>query len=408
MKFRPPILTALLFATAAALPSLVRAQTPGVGLNAIHEKLTLERPITLQIAPDGSGRRFLAQQTGKIRILPKDEGSASGDAVFLDLSDRNMAEKDFEEGLIGFAFHRDFATNRKFYVCYSQQGPKRSVVSEFQASTGDSSRADPATERILLEIPQPDWNHNSGNLVFGPQDGCLYISVGDGGLKNGVFQQPQNLTRWNGKLLRIDPTAPAEGHRNYSIPKDNPFLDNPVACPEIWALGLRNPWGSWIDAETGVFWLADVGQDLWEEINHIERGKNYGWDFREGAHDFLFRREYMSLLNLKSDPPRGTAFADPIFEYSHAEGLSITGGFVYRGDGIPSLKGCYIYGDWKFGTVWALDYDLKSKKTISNRVLYRPEDNNNEKMNPTAFCPDEKGEVIMLNWDGRMFRLKTK
>ena len=186
------------------------------------------------------------------------------------LPTRKMAERDFEEGLLGLAFHPKFAENRKFYVYYSRQGPKRSVLSEIQVSPSDPNVADLTTERILMEIQQPEWNHNSGNIFFGPKDGFLYICIGDGGMRNGVHLLAQKLTRWNGKVLRIDVDGTSP-ERQYGIPADNPFIDTPHACPEIWALGLRNPWGATIDPETGLFWLADVGQNLWEEVNLIEK-----------------------------------------------------------------------------------------------------------------------------------------
>ncbi len=376
---------------------------PKVKLEPIYTNLTIERPVSLVIPPDGTGRRFLVEQTGQIKILPEDE-SGSEAQVFLEFSDRQpLAEKDFEEGLLGLAFHPDFATNRKFYVTYSQQGPKRTVVSEFQASESDPSKADLSTERIFMEIQQPEWNHNSGNLFFGP-DGFLYICVGDGGLKNGVFQLPQKLTRWNGKVLRIDVNSRSEG-REYGIPADNPFVDLPLACPEIYAYGLRNPWGASIDTETGVFYLADVGQDLYEEINVIQNGGNYGWEFREGFHEFLGRAALMEALGRKNDVPKGVAFIDPIHEYDRSQGLSITGGFVYRGQAIPALKGCFLYGDWKLGTLWALRYDPAAEKVTANHVLHKDEDLSNITVQPTAFCPDNQGEPLVLGWTGKIFRL---
>lgn len=310
---------------------------PQVEMQRVYEDLAVERPVSVVIAPDGTKRQFLVEQTGKVKILPGDE--KGGEAkVFLDFSNRKMEENKFEEGLLGLAFHPEFKKNGKFYVSYSQQGPKRTRISELQVSNSDADAADLSSERILMEIQQPDWNHNSGNLLFGPQDGFLYICVGDGGFKNGIFMLPQKLTRWNGKVLRIDVDGESPG-REYGIPKDNPFIGDPNACPEIYAFGFRNPWGVWIDPETGLFWLADVGQDLWEEIDLVEKGGNYGWEYREGKHEFVFRKPLMELLMAKVDPPRGTEFIDPIHEYSHADGLSITGGFVYRGKKIPRLAG---------------------------------------------------------------------
>ncbi len=400
MKISP-----LFFASAVAsligTSQIATVAAPKVKLQRVYESLAVERPVSIVIPPDGSKRQFLVEQTGKIKIMPGDEKGSEA-KVFIDLSDRKMAEKDFEEGLLGLAFHPKFKENGKFYVSYSQQGPKRTRISEFK--TSDGAVADLSTERILMEIQQPEWNHNSGNLLFNPKDGFLYICVGDGGFKNGIFMLPQKLTRWNGKVLRIDVDGKSPG-RNYGIPKDNPFVDDPNACPEIYAFGFRNPWGSWIDPDTGLFWLADVGQDVWEEIDLVEKGGNYGWEYREGAHDQAFRKSLMELLLRKSDPPRGTEFIDPVHEYSHADGLSITGGFVYRGKKIPALQGYYIYGDWKLGTVWGLKIDEKTKKVIDNVVLFKAKDNAEEKFNWTAFGADKDGEVLLMSWDGRIFRM---
>jgi len=398
-------MTALLPPAAAAIVFVISQVAafadPQVKLQRVYESLSVERPVSVVIPPDGTKRQFLVEQTGKVKIMPDNE--KSGDSkVFIDLSDRKMAEKAFEEGLLGLAFHPKFKENGKFYVTYSQQGPKRLRVSEFTAS--DAKTADLSSERILLEIQQPEWNHNSGNLLFNPKDGFLYICVGDGGFKNGIFMLPQKLTRWNGKVLRIDVDGKSPG-RNYGIPKDNPFVDDPNACPEIYAFGFRNPWGAWIDPETGLFWLADVGQDLWEEIDLVEKGGNYGWEFREGKHEQTFRKSLMELLLSKSDPPRGSEFLDPVHEYSHADGLSITGGFVYRGKKIPALQGYYIYGDWKVGTVWGLKIDEKTKKVIDNVVLFKAKNNAEEKFNWTAFGADKDGEVLLMSWDGRIFRM---
>lgn len=396
-----------LFAGVLLAPALTIAQdaAPAVSLQPIYSELNIERPVSIVIPPDNSNRRFLVEQTGRIKILPSNEAGATDADVstFLDFSDRAMAEKDFEEGLLGLAFHPQFADNGRFFVYYSQQAPKRSVISEMTVSA-DGKTADLASEKILMEIAQPEWNHNSGNLFFGPEDGYLYICVGDGGLKNGVFMLPQKLTRWNGKVLRIDVNSTLPG-KHYAVPADNPFIGVPNACPEIWALGLRNPWGASIDPETGLFYLADVGQDLWEEINIIERGGNYGWEFREGAHEFAPRQALMEALNVNKKPQRGTEFIDPIHEYSHAEGLSITGGFVYRGDAIPALEGHFLYGDWKVGTLWGLHYDKDKGETVANHVLHKPEDVANPLVQPTAFCPDEAGEPLVLDWKGGIFRI---
>ena len=386
-----------------ALSSSLFAEAPKVAFEPIYKNLAIERPISVQIPDDGTNRRFLVEQTGKIKILPSDELASDG-PVFLDLTDSMGVEKDFEEGLLGLAFHPDYKNNDRFYITFSRQGPKRLVLAEYTVSKDDPNLADPESERVLLEVQQPEWNHNSGNVLFGPEDGMLYLCVGDGGLKNGVFMLPQKLTRWNGKVLRID-VDERTGKLPYGIPADNPFIDDPIASPEIWALGLRNPWGAAIDPETGLFYLADVGQDLWEEINIIERGGNYGWEFREGMHEFAGRAALMEALGRKADVPKGVEFIDPIHEYSRADGLSITGGYVYRGEKIPALQGHYLYGDWRLGNLWALFYDPSAKKVTANHVIDKPADPKNPTVQPTGFYPDENGEALVLDWRGAIFRI---
>ncbi|MEM7602818.1 MAG: PQQ-dependent sugar dehydrogenase, partial [Verrucomicrobiota bacterium] len=294
--------------------------------------------------------------------------------------------------------------NGKFYVTFSRQGPKRLVVAEFQADKDDPNRADPTSERILLEVQQPEWNHNSGNLFFDPSDGMLYICVGDGGLRNGIFLLAQKLTRWNGKVLRIDVDS-RTASLPYGIPGDNPFIDTPNACPEIWAYGLRNPWGAAIDPETGLFYLADVGQDLWEEINIVERGGNYGWEHFEGTVEFGPRKELMEAIGKKNKLPDDTEFLDPIHTYTREQGLSITGGYVYRGEAIPALQGRYLYGDWRSGNIWALGYDAESKQVVANDYIEKPVDPGQILLQPTGFYPDENGEAIALCWRGNLFRI---
>jgi glucose/arabinose dehydrogenase len=387
---------------AVALPTIcAAAEAPKVQLTPVFEKvqMTVERPISVVIPPDGSNRLFLVQQRGKILVLPKDESSADA-KVFLDFTERKMEANEqakFEEGLLGLAFAPDFAKSGKFYVCYSQQDIKRSVYSEFKVSKDDPNKADMASERILLEVPQPFWNHNSGNMLFGP-DGYLYLSFGDGGKRDDATRSAQNLFMLLGKVLRIDPSKPS-GNRGYTVPQDNPFVGKDGVRDEIWAYGLRNPWGISFDEE-GTFWLADVGQDVWEEVNLIEKGGNYGWSFREGARPFPLRTDA---------PPAGFTYIDPIHEYAHSDGISITGGFVYRGEKVPALKGAYIYGDWGFGRIWALKYDKAAKKVISNELIYEAARDAKGKglMKPNAFCEDQNKEILVLDWGGKILRVEA-
>lgn len=357
--------------------------------------LKINRPVSLIVAPDGTDREFLVQQRGQILILPKDRSSKEA-ATFLDISDRNMEEKEFEEGLLGLAFHPKFKENGKFYIYYSQQNPKRSVISEMQVSKSDPNKADPATERVLLEVPQPFWNHNSGNMLFG-KDGYLYICFGDGGKRDDPLRLAQNMFVFNGKIIRIDIDTKS-GVREYGIPKDNPFVGKEGVREEIWALGLRNPWGIAIDEETGKFWLADVGQDAWEEINIIVKGGDYGWSYMEGVGKFVKRKE---------DQPEGAEFIAPVHAYSRDKGLSITGGYVYRGTTAPAWKGYYIFSDWASGRIWAMKGDDDGTDPIGNAVKIFERPKSNETFKPAAMYPDANGEMIILSWDGKVYGIEA-
>lgn len=384
------------FLALALLGSALAADA--VQLTRVYEKLSTPWPIAVLIPPDGSQRQFLALQRGQVLLLPKDE--QAGEAkTFLDLSTRGMeaANGKFEEGLNGMAFHPKFAENGLFYLCYTMQKPKRLVVSEMKSS-GD--KADVTTERVLLEIPLINWNHHGGNLVFGP-DGYLYIGVGDTSKRNDEKRMAQLNAVMVGKVLRIDVNS-REYHNAYGIPADNPFADGVDALPQIYAYGIRNPWGMSFDAK-GRLWLADVGQDLWEEINWIEKGGNYGWSYREGARPFPLRTDA---------PPEGAKLIDPIFEYHHGEGLSITGGVVYSGKALPELVGSYVYGDFVLGKIWSLKVD-DSGKVAGNTLLYTspqtPAGNPKKKptvlVKPTAFCANASGEMLVLDWNGAIYRM---
>ncbi|MFZ4763992.1 MAG: PQQ-dependent sugar dehydrogenase [Roseimicrobium sp.] len=385
-------------ATTAA-PSAAFAMPPsssGVQLVPAFPNIKVERPIAAVMPPDGSKRIFLVQQRGQIVILPKEEMGTSA-PVFLDISQRRMAEpkQDFEMGLLGFAFHPQFAQNGKCYLNYTLTDMMRSVISEVRVNEAKTSEADPATERILIEQPQPFWNHNSGNLAFGP-DGFLYAALGDGGKRDDYTRTAQNLFSLLGKILRIDVNR-TQGSRAYGIPSDNPLVSTEGARPEIWAYGFRNPWGMSFDAD-GRLWCADVGQDIWEEVNIITKGGNYGWSFREGARPFVLRSDA---------PPVDAQFIDPVFEYPHSEGISVTGGFFYRGQKLPQLKGAYICGDWGLGRIWAVWVDKATgKRTRSERIYDSPMDwKGRGVMKPTAFCEDADGEVLVLDWNNALFRL---
>jgi len=319
-----------------------------------YPNLRMRRPIVL--THDNAGRVFVASQYGVIHSLPADRDIEEV-PVYMDMEDKvTYKDEENEEGFLGLTFHPKFEENGEFFVYYTtREEPHLSVISRFRAEPNSAS-ADPATEEEIMRIKQPYWNHNGGNLLFGP-DGYLYIGLGDGGLANDPHGNGQNLKTLLGSMLRIDVDHKDKG-KNYAIPKDNPFVNNPNARPEIYAYGIRNTWGISFDSETGKLWAADVGQDTWEEIDIIVKGGNYGWSLREGKHPF----------GPKGSKPRRDLI-DPIWEYNHSIGKSITGGVVYRGKKLPELVGHYLYADYVTGFVWALKYDEQKKRVVANNRL---------------------------------------
>jgi glucose/arabinose dehydrogenase len=277
------------------------------------------------------------------------------------------------------AFHPRFKETGEVFVYYtsSKLEPHTSVISRFKVKADNPSQVDPNSEQEVLRIPQPFWNHNGGTIVFGP-DGYLYVGMGDGGAANDPYGNGQNLSTLLGDILRIDIDHKENG-KAYAIPKDNPYVGNEGAAPEIFASGLRNVWRMSFDRKTGAFWVADVGQNLWEEINIVTKGGNYGWGIREASHPF---------------GPKGSGkrddLIDPIWEYDHRVGFSITGGHVYRGTAFPELEGKYVYADYVTGKIWALKYDDQGKKVVSNEAIP------SIKYPVLSFGEDEKGEIYSL------------
>ncbi|HUG87414.1 MAG TPA: PQQ-dependent sugar dehydrogenase [Actinomycetota bacterium] len=369
-----PMLGALLAISLSVLPAAPSgAQSPmgdpmDVGLELIAEGLT--SPVALMEAPDGSGRLFVVDQAGLIRIITP-EGELLAEP-FLDVRDRMVAlQAGFDErGLLGLAFHPEYASNGRFFVYYSaplREGAPAgfnhtSHISEFTVSD-DADRADPSSERILLQVDEPQFNHNAGALAFGP-DGYLYISLGDGGGANDVGlghvedwyadnaggngqDVEQNLL---GNILRID----VDGGDPYGIPADNPFVGT-VGLDEIWAYGLRNPYRMSFDMATGDLFVSDAGQALWEEVSLVTRGANLGWNVKEGTHCFDAENPTQSPEEcpdeVLSGPRAGDPLVDPVIEYANGRqpggiGLVVVGGFVYRSSTLPQLRGRYVFGDW--------------------------------------------------------------
>jgi quinoprotein glucose dehydrogenase len=345
-------------------------------------ELKFNRPVLLTNAGDGSNRIFVAQQQGKIFVFPNNPDVDEPD-LFLDWEKKTIYKnEEFEEGVLGLAFHPKFKTNGEFFMYYTEP-PHISVISRFKVSKSDPNKADPASEEQILRIPQPYWNHNGGTICFGP-DGYLYIGLGDGGAGNDPHKNGQNPKTMLGKILRIDVDHKDE-KKNYAVPKDNPWVSEPGAATEAYAMGIRNTWRMSFDRKTGTLWQADVGQDLWEEINLITKGGNYGWNLREGMHKF------------KEGSDAKPELIEPIWEYHHTVGKSITGGVVYRGKKVPKLEGCYLYGDFVSGKLWGLKYDEKAKKVVANYLLQ------GDNLPVMTYGEDESGEVYFTTTFGQIF-----
>jgi uncharacterized repeat protein (TIGR03806 family) len=366
---------------------------PPLVLERAFPKLRFVRPVALTHAGDGSGRIFVCDQIG-VAYAFEDRDDVDDKAIFLDLRGRIRTEH-FEEGLLGLAFHPEYRDNGEVFVYYTRrEDPRASVVSRMRRSASNPETIDPNTEEVLLVIDQPYGNHNSGSIEFGP-DGKLYIPLGDGGAANDPHRNGQNLGTLLGSILRIDIDRRGTG-LPYAIPADNPFVGVAGARPEIWAYGLRNPWRMTFDRLTGDLWVGDVGQDLWEEIDVIVKGGNYGWNLREGHHPFAVRPARgapapaadPSASEAANDPLK---FVAPVWEYPREDGKSITGGLVYRGEALPELYGTYLYGDFVTFNIWGLRYD--GSKATSNELIAR------SSLPVTAFGESESGDVYITAFE---------
>ena len=369
-------------------PVIIRSAPPDPSNYVWHEIVSgLDNPLYITHAGDNSGRLFAIEQTGFVLLIENNELNS---VPFLDisllLSDDVLQGGYSERGLLGLAFHPRYESNGLFYVSHTnRQG--HSVLARYHVSASDPNLADPDSRVELLTVQQPFADHNGGHIAFGP-DGYLYFGLGDGGnpqLANHNSQDPSALL---GKLLRLD-----VNNEPYVIPETNPFVDDSQFAPEIWAMGLRNPWRFSFDRATGDLYIADVGQWQWEEVNFQPAdsagGENYGWSAYEGTHPYLdFGEE-----------PLYSAMTEPVLEYQHQEGCSVTGGYVYRGTALPDFQGTYLMGDYCTGFIWAAYQDENGGW---QRHVFEDSD-----FIISSFGEDEQGEIYLVDYKGTISRLEV-
>lgn len=335
--------------------------------------------------PGDASEWYVVEQAGRVLRFDNDPQVTTAQEV-LDIDGRVLSGG--ERGLLGMAFHPQFAANGRVYLSYTDNAGD-SVIAQFVSSDGGAT-IDPGSETVVLRVGQDFSNHNGGHIAFG-DDGFLYVALGDGGSGGDPNERAQDTTNLLGALLRLD----VDSGSPYGIPPDNPFASQPLCpadhssltdCPEIYAWGLRNPWRFSFDRNGGALWLADVGQNQWEEVNIIELGGNYGWDCREGANDF---------------EPAGCDpnLIDPVAQYDHSEGSSVTGGFVYRGSRVPGLVGDYLFADFNSGRIWALSSD--GQGGYDRRELL------NTNVNVSSFAEGADGELFVVDYSGRLLAVEA-
>lgn len=354
---------------------------PAIQLKKVAEGF--KKPVYAVAAKDGSGRLFVVEQRGMIYVL---DPSLKSRKTFLDI--RKKVDIGVEKGLLSIVFHPQFKNNGRVFIDYTGRPAKVfSFISEFKVAP-NADKIDPATEKVLIKIEQPSPIHKGGTLLFGP-DGFLYISSGDGGPRLDPHNRGQSLNTLLGKILRIDVDRidPEYPDKKYAIPPDNPFVGQKNAAPEIFAYGLRNPWRFSIDPVTGFIFAGDVGQEAREEIDFIEKGKNYGWRVMEGN---ICTPE----IKQKCEP---NGLMPPILDYGRDVGMSVIGGLVYRGKEFPSLQGIYFYADFVLGKIWGLRYD--GKQILEHQLLLDTD------FPISSFGEGEQGELYVVDYTGNIYQI---
>ena len=359
-----------------------QTQSP-ISFEVAFPNLTFNQPDGIFPDPANANRLFVMEQGGVIKVFDNTK-NVSHSTVFLDISDRVLYGG--EQGLLGLAFHPSFGSNGYFYMDYVADNPRRTVIARYSVMANNPNVADKNSEQVVMEINQPFSNHKGGQLAFG-SDGYLYIGMGDGGSGGDPLGNGQNRSTLLGKILRVDVDSSSDG-RNYGIPNDNPFVANGLGYrEEIYAYGFRNPWRFSFDSVTGQLWVGDVGQNLIEEIDLVEKGKNYGWNIMEGE-----------LCYSPATDCDKTGLELPIWNYTHDVGNAIIGGYIYRGSTLPSLAGAYVYGDYGSGRIWVLRYD---GTTVVNMLLA------DTGLNIASFGLDQQSELYFTAYNGKIYRLTS-
>jgi len=361
---------------------------PALALERAFPNLTFTSPVAMLQAPGDPGRWYVVERgtstrNGKVIAFPNNDLALQSDATeFISIP----VDVSGEGGLLGMAFHPDFPNTPHVFLSYTRTGPDpvnaplTTVIARF-TSTDFGTTLDPTSEEILLTVDQPYTNHNGGHIAFGP--GGLYIGLGDGGLGNDPDNNGQDVTTLLGAILRID----IDRGMPYAIPADNPFATGAAGRPEIYAWGLRNPWRFSFDRSNQRLWLGDVGERTWEEVDIIELGKNYGWKECEGSYQ-------RGSTTIKCATP---ALTDPVTEYGHANGCSVTGGYVYRGNAITNLYGVYLFGDFCVGTIWALKENPGAAPTVASMI--------NSGLNVVSFGESVTGDLYVVNINGTLHKI---
>ncbi len=353
---------------------------PALKLTRVFKQIALDSIVFMTQAPGNDQYWYVVEKAGRVLRIDSESESAKS-SVFIDISERVDSSPN-EAGLLGMAFHPEYKSNGYVYLSYTgDNGNLISYVSRFSLSN-DGNSLDPDSEKRLIELEQPYSNHNGGNILFGP-DGYLYIGFGDGGSGGDPKGHGQNTKTLLGAMLRLD----VDHGDPYAIPPGNPFAVNNQGRPEIYLWGLRNPWRFSFDRGTAMLWVADVGQNSWEEVNVVNQAGNLGWNGKEGTHCY------------KSATCRNPAYIDPVIEYDHDQGCSITGGYVYRGTAIPKLRGTYLYSDFCSGTLWGAREESNGTY-ISFKLL-------DTGLNIASFAQSNSGDVYILHLSGEVYKIVT-